>query len=643
MSSKIYLHFTLGPVQSFVTQARRTRDIWAGSFLLSYLAGQAMYAVLEDDARIVFPSVQDKDRELTDRLLIAISNHKKGLEINEGPFIGTLPNRFKAEVPEHFDPACCQKAVAQAWRKIADAVWDNYVARLADRGSNTKQIWDRQINSFWDIAWVLSEDEESDHLLDCRKNWRSFVPEIEHGDKCTVMGNLQEISGYFSSRSREEREYQRNFWSAIRGGTGEKDLRSDERLCAISLVKRFFPQVSKRCIGWKVPVNYPSTVYLSAVHWMKKMLEQKGELVEEFLRTAENSGLSQYTHGEYETKINCFERVQKDKYVSKFINLDGNFFHETTLSNERLWPENSREARKQLIKMLGKFGELSKPFYAVLLMDGDHLGALLQEYESEEVSKGLERFSQNVYETVQNNNGVLIYAGGDDVLALLPMQDALRTAIELRNEYEEAFRDSKIPKGKATISAGIIFTHHHAPLKSVLKEAHRLLDKVAKEKTGRNSLAINVWKTAGPALSWSAPWEIFVDKDSDLLTDLAAVFKGKDGENKQFNSSFFYNIRKRFEILTEESFSTKDNFFLEEADTIDLLAAEYLKNRERKKNEVAASKVEIDVAKKRIEHLIKVCREYKRTTEPKIEVKPGVFNFNGALVVRFLAENEVSE
>ncbi|MBA5248658.1 MAG: hypothetical protein FE834_03865, partial [Gammaproteobacteria bacterium] len=28
------LHFSLGPVQGFIGQARRTRDLWAGSFLL---------------------------------------------------------------------------------------------------------------------------------------------------------------------------------------------------------------------------------------------------------------------------------------------------------------------------------------------------------------------------------------------------------------------------------------------------------------------------------------------------------------------------------------------------------------------------------------------------------------------------------
>ena len=47
MSNGKTLHFTLGPVQGFVSQARRTRDLWAGSFLLSYLSGHAMKAVLD--------------------------------------------------------------------------------------------------------------------------------------------------------------------------------------------------------------------------------------------------------------------------------------------------------------------------------------------------------------------------------------------------------------------------------------------------------------------------------------------------------------------------------------------------------------------------------------------------------------------
>jgi len=51
----LYFHFTLGPVQGFVAEARRTRDFWAGSFLLSYLAGIAMLEVTKQHGKIIFP------------------------------------------------------------------------------------------------------------------------------------------------------------------------------------------------------------------------------------------------------------------------------------------------------------------------------------------------------------------------------------------------------------------------------------------------------------------------------------------------------------------------------------------------------------------------------------------------------------
>src|ERR1700728_909561 len=52
------LHFTLGSVQSFVAQARRTRDLWAGSFLLSWLAGRAMRVIVENGGSILVPDVK---------------------------------------------------------------------------------------------------------------------------------------------------------------------------------------------------------------------------------------------------------------------------------------------------------------------------------------------------------------------------------------------------------------------------------------------------------------------------------------------------------------------------------------------------------------------------------------------------------
>ena len=49
-----HFHFSIGPVQGFLAQARRTRDFWAGSFLLSWLSGVAMLAVQKQHGTFVF-------------------------------------------------------------------------------------------------------------------------------------------------------------------------------------------------------------------------------------------------------------------------------------------------------------------------------------------------------------------------------------------------------------------------------------------------------------------------------------------------------------------------------------------------------------------------------------------------------------
>ena len=60
------LHFTISPVQSFIGQSRRTRDLWSSSFLLSWLSGIAMARVVNSGGKILFPSVQDGTDKITD-------------------------------------------------------------------------------------------------------------------------------------------------------------------------------------------------------------------------------------------------------------------------------------------------------------------------------------------------------------------------------------------------------------------------------------------------------------------------------------------------------------------------------------------------------------------------------------------------
>ncbi len=110
--AKQYFHFTIGPVQGFVAQARRTRDFWSGSFLLSWLSGVAMVAVQKQGGEIKFP--------------IPAKGYLDWLEGNGSgrpPQQGAIPNRFKAmraEVPEDFDSTMVIVTIQSAWRELAE-------------------------------------------------------------------------------------------------------------------------------------------------------------------------------------------------------------------------------------------------------------------------------------------------------------------------------------------------------------------------------------------------------------------------------------------------------------------------------------------------------------------------------------------
>lgn len=624
---KMTLHFSMSPVQSFVAQARRTRDFWTGSFLLSYLAGQAMDYIIQNGGEIVFPTVKDYEGKL-DPLLRAIQAQRNGSSMKNGPIIGTLPNRFQAWVPDEFKPNNCARAVEETWQRIAERVYEKYVSPVEGAGCNTRTIWNRQILGFWDIVWVLGAEQE---LLDLRKNWRSYVPADEPGDKCTVMGNRQEISGYIRIKQKEQQD---NFWEQVRVQAGESslDLRGDERLCAVAMVKRFFTRVALETIGWPVAESFPSTVYMSAVPWMAETLEKNKEFARDFTARAIRipDALS-----EYRTNIGCLEKlVGTDADLRKFIALDGNCFFDNTLNNNDLWREGTHESRRELVKMLEK-QEVS-PFYAFLLMDGDRMGALLQNYpdDKKNISLALNAFSHQVEDVVRTNNGITIYAGGDDVLALLPLDDALRAATALRKKYRDAFREKApgVLENQATISAAIIYAHNHAPLNLIFPYAQELLSQKAKDETGRDAVAISAWKTGGPVLTWSVPWQVIIQENgTNLFEKLVQDFSGRSGEEKKYSSSFFYNLRKRFGTMAQGEWLPED------MDLERFLGAEYIRSRDK----VSRDKVSKDIVLEHMRDLQKVLHKYRRQEDGKI-VTLKTFNADGALLVKFLATRGVS-
>lgn len=111
---------------------------------------------------------------------------------------------------------------------------------------------------------------------------------------------------------------------------------------------------------------------------------------------------------------------------------------------------------------------------------------------------------------VDDKGGTLIYAGGDDVLALAPREQALALALALEARYRAvATSTGKLLMGpKATISAAIIIAHHSAPLAEVMHTAQSVLKQVAKTRYGRDAFAIHLLKRSGPAATGGGRWRI---------------------------------------------------------------------------------------------------------------------------------------
>ncbi len=595
---KTHLHFTFGPVQSFVAQARRTRDLYAGSLLLSHLAMAAMRSI--SGGRIILPDFNALSAAETQ------SHH------------ATAPNRFVAEFDSEDAATAAGRAAAdalsKAWRKIADAVWSRYLEKTATLGNGTAEIWQRQCEHFWNVSWVVGPAEATD-LLDRRKNWQTHWPPAEGGDHCALMHQWQELSGYIRSQQRQEQD---QFWIKVRERVQEMthsklDLEEGERLCAIAFIKRLWKLDTK---GW------PSTVTVAALPWILKIKSASPEVQTLAADYAER------VKDEPGALVGSADRIQALKTfpedLKTFAKLSGNFLNRTALGNAddtALEPSTNRcSVLEELRKLETATDARAGSFYAVLLMDGDSMGKLIGRHGPQKVTGALTRFASAVPGVIAEHDGVTIYAGGDDLLALLPLDRALDAAVAAHRLYLEAF-GGDIP---ATVSAAVLFAHCHCTFSRVLASAHQLLDDVAKDKTGRDALAIRVLKPGGLACEWSAPFTRFMEGEPHRFAPLVRDFNAG-----KLSASLLYNLRERFASLTTDESAAR----LQREQLLKLFTAEALIGK-RDREDFARLRTEMETT---MGQLLDVSEIVKRNPETKKPMPTGAFSFNGPRLIKFLA------
>lgn len=185
-----------------------------------------------------------------------------------------------------------------------------------------------------------------------------------------------------------------------------------------------------------------------------------------------------------------------------------NLISKMNLSDWQLYRDKNKDsvrsiddiARAQCAKdeMLKKYR-----YYAIVRSDGDNMGSIIKTLDTDEkireFSKTCLNYCAGIADIVHDEyGGVTIYSGGDDLLAIIPVENSNGNTVfdfsKRANDYFiECFRDLS---DKVSLSLGICVCYKKFPLYEALQESAHMLFGVAKN-NGKNCVAIRFQKHSG--------------------------------------------------------------------------------------------------------------------------------------------------
>jgi len=532
------LIFSIGPVQSLIIQARKTRDLWLGSYLLAKLMEAAMEGVEKNriEKQIAYEVVFPANRKVNG-------------------YIPDLPNKYIAlfSTAEDAEKAANKSidSIKELWKTVQEEVKAKVfedTSTYTDKDiEEIDKIWNRQINfeSFFEVYWVAVPEPTEDELqkqpektmyqlwlakaqksFNARKLLRDFKAQNELGEKSTVSGEREVLHG-----ERPSRQAIRSFWKELVKNRSPKDIDKEglERLDAIDTIKRFALHSSeispKKDTQELLKMDFPSTSSIATASFVKLLLKKLSDIEQEITLTIALQQWLDYTIEEL-AKIRphaikyLYDKAKDNSTQLEILKRDGDCFFEAIFVQEtlqKIYPGTKIDGAKAayaLKKLLQAVGAHPSPYYALIQMDGDHMGTILNNVETfqqhRDLSSALSHFAHNqALKIVQEDHpGRLVYAGGDDMIAFSPLIGLLRMVNELQEQYTKTVSE-KAPdekKPQVTASMGIAIAHHFTPL-SLVRQAVLEAEQLAKNRYNRNALVVTIMRRSGEQTRVGCHWE----------------------------------------------------------------------------------------------------------------------------------------
>ncbi|MDI3535036.1 MAG: CRISPR-associated protein Cmr2 [Thermosediminibacterales bacterium] len=517
MNQSLFL-FSIGPVQSFIAQARKTQDLYAGSYILSHLCRTGAQKLLNEakGGEIVFPNIENE----------------------------FIPNRFIAIVGE---TAANLKVIG---KKVEECVRLEF-KRIADEALNKlglekPQGFDEQVTKQLSIQWVALPFEEKsyqasykklENLLGAIKNTRGFEQLEETGRKCSICG---ERNVKFYRKTRDESKSGKNVYKKLFSrdvrifeydefkNAELKHLQPGEGLCGVCFTKR----VAEKYFTEGFEKDFPSTAKIAL--------------------------------------LGALDELKKDSVnIPRKIGEQAIF----DLKNGREPGEDLTDEEKENAKKI--YGALKEKnisfssYYAVLLFDGDNMGekvsepdlkkgVSLKDYHKALTGKLGEFADRATRNIIVEPRGHTVYAGGEDFLGFINLNYLFKIMKDLREEFGKIDL-SEYADEEFTFSAGVAMAHIKTPLSEVLKWA-RKMEKEAKEINGgeKDALGIAVLKRSGEINKVVFKWKAGEKWVTDIISNIYNSLR-----SGKFSNKFIKNLNIEFLKLVDDSGSFNDEKIVE--------------------------------------------------------------------------------
>lgn len=486
--SQYLIEIAFGPVQGFIASARRSRDLWAGSHMLSEIARAAGAELIAAKATMIYP-LQDRVERANDAENSNLSNVLL----------------VQVEAASEDEVRAIVEAVKTAARKriytFAAEAWDKW---KTERVELREDFWNRQVEDAIEAyaAWVKipaqGEDGKTPYrtayerlkkTFAARKNTRNFAPMFETGNKVDGAG-IPKSS--FDGLRESVLPVKRKKFPAMFG------LSSGEQLDALGAIKRVVGRQE----------TFTALTRLAADGWLQSLAQSDLQAVRDAYeplvvlkiatRTSGNDGI--YKDFPYDAGMLFPERLERAKRDAKEANED-----------ERALPalENLAEKLRPILK---KYGQPC-PYAVLVVADGDRMGKFVdtaQEAEQHtQISAAVARFADRVPQVARDCRGHSIFNGGEDLTVLFPLGDAVKGARELALAFETEMKDvvakfAKEAEAKPTLRVGAAICHVLEPLGKIRNLANAA-EKYAKGEAGTdaqgNALGLKLHERSGHEIS----------------------------------------------------------------------------------------------------------------------------------------------